>query len=77
MACAAAVMARLRIRPLRVDLVAEEHIGGDAQMRAEHDFLMDRVDAARNGLRRVGELERARRTRGSRRRSADTRRSAA
>ena len=33
-----------------VDLVAEKQIGGDGQMRAEHDLLVHGIDAARNRL---------------------------
>ena len=38
-------------------LVAEEDVGGDRQVRAQHDFLMDGVDAQRQGFLGAGELD--------------------
>ena len=39
-------------------LVAEKDVGRDRQVRAEHDFLMDRVDAEADRFVRVGERDR-------------------
>ncbi len=38
--------------------VAEKEIGGDGEMRAQHNFLMHRVDAVFDCLMRRGERDR-------------------
>ena len=38
--------------------VAEKQIGGDRKVAAEHDLLMDRVDAQRDRLVRTGQRDR-------------------
>ena len=55
-------------------LVAEKKIGGDGQMRAEHDFLMDGVDADADRFMRVRQADRLTLPQRSRRRCADARR---
>ena len=39
-------------------LVAEKDVGGDGQVRAEHDLLMHRIDAQADRFLRVGERDR-------------------